>query len=1374
MMSNSINFLDEMANFTFTSKYARYDEKKKRRETWLETVSRVEQMHLKKFKSLSKEDKDQISAAFDLVREKRVIPSMRSMQFGGKAIEAKHPRLYNCGVRHIDSIRSFAESFFILLCGTGVGFGLTDKFLNRLPDLVTEKDKTGTVITYVVLDTIEGWADSIEALLTCYFKNTAFSGRKIVFDYSKIRPKGAKIKTGGGKAPGYKGLKNCHGKVKKLLDCIIEEKGQTRLKTVDAYDILMHCADAVLSGGSRRSACSIIFDANDKDMMNSKTGNWFNDNPQRARSNNSAIIVRKGTSFESFSNLIEKTKEFGEPGFLYVENEDQLLNPCFSIDTKILTEDGWRSFDNLLSNKEVNILQDKRIKGVLVDNKEEWVLDLDADKGLISNIGTNIQKTGENKDVFELFLKCGRSVKATKDHLFATKRGMVQLGDLTKDDYVFVGVNDSYVADKESEDFKTAFLMGLWYGDGCSTDTGAIIDLWTSVENDPILARTENYIEYLINKNASILSFRTNVDKKPKFNKASGFIVGNVPKYRLCSSLLKQIFKLNGTDSKNGGDWLHSKNKDFKSGFLSGLFYCDGHTEYNRKAKTLSIRLGSINLDLLKNIQLILQELGSFSRINLNKAAGVGMLPDSNRVYKEYKTKTCYRLIIGGLVNCLNSVQFLELHNKDKSRIEMALSVSKKKTSGDYTSKVLGFEYVGKQDVYCLKEDNRRTLIAEGMVAKRCFEISFIPITKDGRCGYQFCVTGDTNLITKSGLVSIKDSIGSSVDIWNGKSWSSAVPVKTQSNVPVFRVAFSDGSFLDCTSNHKFLVKKNHQKNFIELTTEQLMSAPPSKNKYYLPRQNVVYSDSEGINSEFAYEYGFFKGDGHIARKDSSHPHPHICLYGDKAANLKLRCRPITSEMTNVYGTSYYEAKFDDLNVDLCLDLKKGLPTEIFSWDRSSILNFIAGWADSDGTNASKGIRIYGQEESIRKAQLLLTKVGINSSVNLMQEKGVKTNLCVRKNAVWYLQITKTIDIPCRRLICNNSEECKFKGRDQQINSIVKLDGLQDVYCLEEKELHQCVFNNVLTKQCNLSSVNGAKIKTFEELKKAVWAAALIGTLQTSYTDFPYLGHASEELTKEEALLGVSITGMMDNVDVLFNAENQREAAKVSVETNIEWSKKIGVNQAARVNCIKPEGTSSIVLSASSGIHPHHARRYFRRIQVNKEDNVYKFFKMYNDHACEESVWSANKVDDVITFPIEIDENAKIKSELSAIEHLQLIKKTQSNWVNTGTTSANTKPLNHSVSCTVIVKDDEWAEVTKYLFNNQEYFTAVSLLPHSGDKIYQQAPMEAVVTPEDEAKFNKLKELWTKIDYTKLIEEDDETTLAQEAACAGGKCLTTF
>jgi len=651
MEKTQFSGLEEMANFTFTTKYARYDEKKQRRETWDETVSRVEKMHLKKFNFLSEKDKSQIVKAFDFVRQKRITPSMRSMQFGGKAVEAHNGRIFNCAVRHIDSIRAFAESFYTLLCGTGVGFGITDAFLNRLPDLVDATDKTGTVITYVVQDSIEGWGDSIEALMNCYFKNTPYSGRKIVFDYSRIRPKGAKLKTGGGKAPGYKGLKNAHKKVKILLDRVIEENHQKRLKTVDAYDILMHCADAVLSGGIRRSACSVIFSADDADMMNAKTGKWFDENPQRARSNNSAIIIRNKTSYKEFCNLIEKTKEFGEPGFLYVVDERQLLNPCF--------------------------------------------------------------------------------------------------------------------------------------------------------------------------------------------------------------------------------------------------------------------------------------------------------------------------------------------------------------------------------------------------------EISFIPITKDGRCGFQFC---------------------------------------------------------------------------------------------------------------------------------------------------------------------------------------------------------------------------------------------------------------------------------------------------------------------------------------NLTSINGVKITSSDLFNEAAWAASLIGTLQAAYTTFPYLGHTSEELTKEESLLGVSITGMMDNPDVLFNPKFQREAAKVAVETNKIWAKKIGINPAARVTCNKPEGTNSIVLESASGMHAHRARKYFRRIQINKDDNVYKYFKMFNDHACEESVWSANKTDDVITFPIVVNDKAKIQSDLTAIEHLKLIKLTQENWVNTGTTDINTKPLNHSVSCTVIVKDEEWDEVTKFLFDNQKDFTAVSLLPYSGDKIYKQAPMEAVSTPEDEEKFEKLLSQWSKVDYKKLQEEDDATMHTTEVACVGGAC----
>ena len=693
-----INFLNEIANFTFTSKYARYDEKRQRRETWHEAVARLEKMHLKKFSYLPKEDLDEIRWCFDRVREKLVAPSMRSLQFGGKAIEAQEARIFNCSVTHIHSVRYFAEVFYLLLCGCGVGIGLSKRFLSRLPDLVSEKDKTGTIVTYVVSDTIEGWADSVEALLMCYFKNTAYTGRKIVFDYSKIRAKGAPLKTGGGKAPGYKGLKNAHQKVKALLDHIIEDLGQRRMKTVDAYDVLMHCADAVLSGGVRRSATSVVFDPLDEDMMNAKTFftvekhkrfskdeetgvyhgqvvvnkktydvdlyeydynqvvkekkiSWFYIEPQRARSNNSVLLLRDQVTKEQFATFINKTRQFGEPGFVFANHKDTLYNPCF--------------------------------------------------------------------------------------------------------------------------------------------------------------------------------------------------------------------------------------------------------------------------------------------------------------------------------------------------------------------------------------------------------EISFIPNNLDGVCGVQFC---------------------------------------------------------------------------------------------------------------------------------------------------------------------------------------------------------------------------------------------------------------------------------------------------------------------------------------NLTTQNGSQIDSKEKWYDAVKAATIIGTLQAFYTRFPYLGNASQSLTEEEALLGVSITGIMDNPQILLDPALQREMALYAVEVNKEWARKLGINQAARITCVKPEGTSSLVLGTASGIHPHHARRYFRRIQCNKVDNVYKHFKRSNPHASEESVWSANKTDDVVIFPLTVKDTALVKGDLDAIRHLEYIKSTQQNWVVPGTTAANKKPIEHNVSCTVIVKDDEWDRVIDYLYENRRFFAAVSLLPASGDKIYQQAPMEAVVTEEDEKKWANLIAKWATVDFKDLIEEEDETKLQAEAVCAGGAC----
>ncbi len=603
----------------------------------------------------------------------------------------------NCAVRHVDSIRSFAEIFYLLLCGCGVGIGLKKFFLNRLPNLVDANDKSGTIITYVVEDNIEGWADSTEALLNCYFKNTAYSGRKIIFDYSRIRKKGIPLKTGGGKAPGYEGLKQSHRKIKDLLDYVIDENHQTRLKSINVYDILMHCADAVLSGGIRRAATSIIFDKDDDDMLNAKT--FF---------------------------TVDKKHRF--------------------------------SFDET----------EKMYYGKVKVNKKSFEIELNE---------------------FEY--------KQLKEKNIVT---------------------------------------------------------WTHIE--PQRARSNN----------SVLLLK--------------------------DELLKEEFTR-----------IIEKTKQFgEPGFILGT-----------------------HVDQLFN---------------------------------------------------------------------------------------------------------------------PCMEISMIPVTKDGVCGVQFC---------------------------------------------------------------------------------------------------------------------------------------------------------------------------------------------------------------------------------------------------------------------------------------------------------------------------------------NLSSINGKKVKTATDFKEAVKAATIIGTLQASFTDFKYLSHITKQLTEEEALLGVSITGIMDIPKILLDSDQQILRARETIKTNKRWAKILGINQAARITCIKPEGTTSLVLCSSSGIHCHHAKKYFRLVQCNQLENPYNYLKKHNPNMCEPSVWSATKTDDVVCFPIDAGEGSMVKSDLTALQHLRIIKNTQEDWVMNGITSSNKKPINHNVSCTVIVKDDEWERVISYVFKNKEYFSAVSFISHTGDKDYKQAPLQTI-TKEDEEKWNKIVDNYVPIDFSKMKETEDQTNLAYELSCAGGSC----
>lgn len=268
---------------------------------------------------------------------------------------------------------------------------------------------------------------------------------------------------------------------------------------------------------------------------------------------------------------------------------------------------------------------------------------------------------------------------------------------------------------------------------------------------------------------------------------------------------------------------------------------------------------------------------------------------------------------------------------------------------------------------------------------------------------------------------------------------------------------------------------------------------------------------------------------------------------------------------------------------------------------------------------------------------------------------------------------------------------------------------------------------------CNLSTINCAKIDSLKDFLLACEYAAVIGTLQAGFDSFPYLGEVSEKIIRREALLGVSMTGIMEKPDICLDPDNQREGAKVVRETNRAVAKAIGINQAARTTCIKPEGTSSCVLGTSSGIHAHHAKRYIRRVQANILDEVYQYFKSINPIACQESVWSANNTDDVISFCIEVPDGSKTKNMVGALDLLKIVKSTQQNWVIPGRNAKQcTMPwLNNNVSNTISVKEEEWEDVTNFIYDNRKYFCGIALLPFSGDKDYDQSPFTAVHLPSE-------------------------------------------
>ena len=311
-----------LSDITVHMKYAKYNPELNRRETWTELVDRNIAMHKKKYPNLI----EQIDEAYKYVYDKKILPSMRSLQFAGKPIEISPNRLYNCSYLPADHTDCFSEIMFLLLSGCGVGYSVQQHHIKDLPNIT--KPFVKRTRRFVIGDSIEGWSDAVKVLIKSYLGNKRTS--KILFDYTDIRPKGARLVTSGGKAPGPQPLKECLIKVEGILNA--KEDGST-LSSIEVHDIICHIADAVLAGGIRRAALISLFSAADDEMISCKSGDWWESNPQRGRANNSAVLMRHKITEDFFMNLWKRVElsGAGEPGIYLNNDKDWGTNPCCEI-----------------------------------------------------------------------------------------------------------------------------------------------------------------------------------------------------------------------------------------------------------------------------------------------------------------------------------------------------------------------------------------------------------------------------------------------------------------------------------------------------------------------------------------------------------------------------------------------------------------------------------------------------------------------------------------------------------------------------------------------------------------------------------------------------------------------------------------------------------------------------------------------------------------------------------------------------------------------------------------------------------------------------------------------------------------------------------
>lgn len=579
-----------LSEITIFNKYARYLPQKKRRETWPELVERNIEMHVAKFPNMEKEIREAYVPVFD----KQVLPSMRSIQFAGKAIKVNPSRLFNCSYCPIDDYRAFSEIMFLLLGGVGVGYSVQRFHVGKLPEI----RKPVHTRRYVIGDSIEGWADAIKMLIKAYLCGRS----RPLFVFDQIRPKGSLLVTAGGKAPGPEPLRNCLEQIRSLLD---SKNDGEKLSPLECHDIICIMSDAVLAGGIRRAASISLFSIDDTEMMTAKTlynvdsvqdvqrinGSyscyvthrgrdyniiisakdyeqytvtgkmpWYYFYPWRARANNSVVAVRGLISEKRFMEIWDQAyqSQSGEPGIFLTNDSNWGVNPSLRRGTRVYTEEGIFPIEEL-------------------EDREFVIRTLDG-----TQAPARCWMSGRDKPLHKITLQGGKTYYATAEHKWPVWDGSTwqrtATTELCSGDRLPV-IRRTSLFEGTKGDYEDGFFAGWLYGDG-----------WVTTRSDDgrrqygLIVGSEKQGFGIQDRLLTTLHTRTSC--QVQFHDRQGHLELNTSNNSLDEYL-------QGFGVSHKGDGLPSAiwqggSEAFRRGFLDGIFSSDGWVEQSKKRVGIS------------------------------------------------------------------------------------------------------------------------------------------------------------------------------------------------------------------------------------------------------------------------------------------------------------------------------------------------------------------------------------------------------------------------------------------------------------------------------------------------------------------------------------------------------------------------------------------------------------------------------------------------------------------------------------------------------------------------------------------------------------------------------------------------------------------